>query len=419
MSFEASVANEMHLIGAIMLNEIAGPAVLDRLTTDMFQHRVHQDILKVLQGIRSENGKLNVEIAASRLEISSRAIPREKWGDYLYDCGESTSASSIYDYAAELRTTWYKTRLRDLASRCDSMTMDQLTEETERIKHQAALVSRVREGGLKIFQKKKDVRGVASSIDIVNDESKVGGYPSGQVSIILARSGDGKSAFMIQETLNMISNRHPVLYITVADLNGEDVTDRLKQMATGWSDMPKHDPQREQYRQICKELGQMPITIRDASADRYGRTVEDVCSRIQMFTDRHKNGILPVVFVDYFQELTTMRSKEFRSSYERDMHISSELITVSKDTQIPIIVGSQITIADGVEKTKGGDFLNDRSGLTLRIKRYRDEAEKKGIDEMYKGVEGLGAIRINKSRFGKAWESVFVQFGKDLKLREL
>ncbi len=259
--------------------------------------------------------------------------------------------------------------------------------------------SHARSGLIGEFATSGKPKGVASGFGFLDANTTSSGFPSGQLTVVSAYTGGGKSAFMLQAAYNIASRGIKVCYATFADLSGENLFDRLVKNLSGWygGDEPLDPVIAERWHEARREVKALPIHVHDVSDLRVGREVEVFSSWFKERKDEF--GIL---LCDYGQE---MRSVAGRSDYEHADLVSSELRWLAADTLLPIGVGSQIT--PGNEKTgqlditKGSRKWEERAGLYLKIKVLDEDAAAK-VDSEYRGLVGLTSVKIAKNRFGKS-----------------
>jgi hypothetical protein len=126
-----------------------------------------------------------------------------------------------------------------------------------------------------------------------------------------------------------------------------------------------------------------------------------------------------ICFVDYAQEIRS-GERGIGGIFEHAEKCSQEIRWIAKLTDIPFVVGSQIT--EGNEKhgtrdiTKGSRAWEERAGLLVKIK-VLEEREIEKLDDQYQRTPGITLTHLQKNRFGPKnlrefwqWESSRVRF---------
>lgn len=256
-------------------------------------------------------------------------------------------------------------------------------------------------------------KGVPSGFAFIDGNTTTGGFPNGQMSVVSAYTGGGKSSFMLQAAYNMAKSGNRPCYVTFADLTGENIFDRLVKNLSGWygGDEPSDQMLAEQWHAARSEVRSLSIHVHDVSDLRHGRDIEAFSEWLTTRKDE-----FDIVLCDYGQEI---RSNGGRSDYEHAELVSAELRWLASRTLLPIVVGSQTTPGKegALEITKGSRVWEERAGLLLRLKVLDDDARLKVPDPEYRGVKGLATAKIAKNRFGKSglaeywqWNDAYARF---------
>lgn len=104
--------------------------------------------------------------------------------------------------------------------------------------------------------------GVPSRYDWINQSFSGGRYEYGQIGIICAPPGVGKSLFAMSEALNMALSGERVHYMALGDLKMKDFIIRLGAQFTGMS-----------FSDVTRNLGAVYNAMMDAIGDRLGITI--------------------------------------------------------------------------------------------------------------------------------------------------
>lgn len=244
--------------------------------------------------------------------------------------------------------------------------------------------------------------GVMSAFDFINTTTEnVFGWANGQMHVICAYRGGGKSAFMIQDATYTAIHNGPVAYVTLADLDREDIGRRIMKNLTGRSSEPQFGHSEWDYWQQCFErVKSLKLHVYDATKMRGGRDIESIAAWIRRKHDQF--GIVSF-YIDYAQKARTR--KTVRGSLERLEEVSDTTQWLAAELDIPGIIGSQLTLGNkengGLDKTKGGVILEDDGASVVKI-RILKEAERLKLEGEYATVPGLTEITFDKNRYGKS-----------------
>ena len=262
----------------------------------------------------------------------------------------------------------------------------------------SASESEARSGLIGAFKTHGKPAGVGSGFDFIDCNTTCEGWPNGQMSVVTAYTGTGKSAFMLQSAYRIAKAGHPVCYATVADLTGENLFDRLVKNLSGWygGEEPLDPLLAERWHLARNEISALPIHVYDVSELRYGRDVETLCEWVRANSSRFN-----VLICDYGQEL---QSAKARSEYDHAEIASAELRWLAAQTKLPVVVGSQITEGNAKQGTrditKGSRKWEERAGLMLKLK-VLDDDERTRAEEEVRGIKGLTVAHLVKNRYGK------------------
>lgn len=273
-----------------------------------------------------------------------------------------------------------------------------------------------RSGHVSTFLDEPDTTGIASGFDFVDENTVCSGFADGQMHVIAASTGGGKSALMLQIARIMAAAGKRVCYVTMADLTAADCAKRLIKNLSGWGKKPERwDLYGADYQAALDELARLPIHIYDCSDLWDGRDVKSVSTWIRGNADR-----FDVFFLDYAQEMTAGA----KSEYEDARLACHEIRWLAAYLRKPIIVGSQLT--EGNDKagtsdiTKGSRVWMEKGGTVLIVKILDDAQKEKVKDMSFQGIKDLTTVYMYKNRFGPRRMTAYWQFEQShVRFREL
>ena len=178
------------------------------------------------------------------------------------------------------------------------------------------------------------VAGIQSSLDIINKTS--GGWRDSDLVIVAGRPGMGKSAFMVQQILD-VSLQDKSVGIFSLEMSAEQITGRI---INNYMNIPNSSTLRKglsnneykQYYHLKDHLNRLKIHIDDTPAI----SIDNLRLKAKMMKLQHNIDIL---FIDYLQLITNEKA------YNREQEIGKISRSLAKELNIPIIALSQLSRA--------------------------------------------------------------------------
>jgi replicative DNA helicase len=171
-------------------------------------------------------------------------------------------------------------------------------------------------------------------------DEKNGGFFPGNVIVIGARPGAGKSAFMGQLAMNMARDKKRVGIISL-EMSNNEIAGRLSSLDTDidfqriyrglWQD---ENEKTRFYDRVAKFTSEMPIYVTDATR------VNTVDIRAKADKLKAKKG-LDFLFIDYLQLISADQGKN-KSRENVISEISRAVKIMAKELQIPIAILCQL-----------------------------------------------------------------------------
>ncbi|MCB9207571.1 MAG: DnaB-like helicase C-terminal domain-containing protein [Ignavibacteriales bacterium] len=201
--------------------------------------------------------------------------------------------------------------------------------------------------------KSKDISEDYIKTEIEALDNKIIGIPKGHITIIAARPGQGKTAFMLQLMRNTIKKGLQVGIISI-EMEAEALMLRNLSALSEVDSMKLEsgsitDEEFNKMIKLSKGMIQDNYTIDESSY----QTAETIKAKISKWRIQKK---IDIVFIDYLTLIST------KNKYQRfDLEIGSltgDLRTFAKETKIPIVILSQLN--RGVEsRTNKKPILSD------------------------------------------------------------
>lgn len=237
-------------------------------------------------------------------------------------------------------------------------------------------------------------------------DNLINGINRGHYIIVAARSGMGKTSFILNILSHLLYNSTKVLFLSL-ELDAAQLLMKLTGIVSGVSfeRIEKGNFNLTDHSYITsiieKELSNMNLIIDDASE----MTVSQVCAKIRRFINSH--GI-QVVFIDY---LTCISSDKKMSSREEEVQsISRKLTACAKKLKIPIICIAQLNRQNEVQARtprksdlrESGQIESDAHSIFMLHRPYEfDKTKDPFITELH----------CVKNRFGQCG---FIQYRYDV-----
>ncbi len=389
---------EMSTLGAMILSERAIEKVLADLRMEEFYVPAHQVIFGAIRSLHTSGTQVDLVTLKDQL-IREGKLDEVGGIDYLVQIGETVpSAANAEYYAGIVRA---KAVLRSLSKRANDILTDIQACEYSPDELVTRALSHIEP--LARWSTKNDPWQRLTEVDISRSERgiKVGfpsiessiscrGLPGGQVTIVQAGTGVGKTLFMTQMAWHVALEGGNVCYAIFADLTPAQWKRRLFKLLTGYSTAPTNLEQEVSWREAEAVLsdpfgdGTNILIYRGDSEDGAGH-VETFCRQLLL---KHAETPFDMVVVDYLQEIET--DKQFIQTNDKVAYVSAQLMkTAAKlgDT-CAMVVGSQLTedLSSGRTRARYGTEITNKSGLALEVKKKDQENE--------------ATVVIRKSRFG-------------------
>ncbi|MEM1672925.1 MAG: replicative DNA helicase [Archaeoglobaceae archaeon] len=274
------------------------------------------------------------------------------------------------------------------------------TQNTSEFDHIGKLLSAEYERLTKARQENRLITGITSGF--LDLDLMLTGFQRGQLVVVGARPGMGKSSFMLSLALNMA--RENKVGIFSLEMTKEELTQRLLAMSTGIGlrnirTGQLSDEDMELITQRALELRRLNLYIHDNPS----MSVIDLRVAI-----RQKN--LDVIFVDYLQLLKSTR--RYNTRQEEVADISRGLKALAKQMDVCVIALAQLNrqVEGRASKRPTLSDLRESGAIEMdadiviflhRPEYYKSNPseEEKGIAEVIVAKNRQGAVGVLKMRF--------------------
>jgi replicative DNA helicase len=339
---------ERGLIGSVLID----PQVLDRIKVrpEDFYADGNRRLFGHLQAIWSESRQLPLEVLHERL----RRLGDLEWIGgmaYLAECAQKTVVSAHAGYYAGIISR--KAQYREMIYAATEMLRDAYAEADEPESLLAAAEGALR--SVKTGQYKTDPVSMEVAtidalalIDAVADrryqagvltgfpsfDANIGGFFPGELVIIAARPGQGKTSLAMQIAYHAAEQRKRKVYVATLEMSRSELALRNLCRLSGVSNQKirngtLHEADREQLRHAALEQSQVSIVLHDWSTIR----VYDIARAA-------RSCGAEMVVVDYLTLLTPEDKRIKR--YEQVGQLTRALKVMAKDLKIPVVVCAQL-----------------------------------------------------------------------------
>lgn len=362
---------EEAVLGACMLEKYAFEQVNDILSKDDFYLEIHKDVWEVFTILSIKNtaidmltvvselraiGKLNEQLSpyyitqlaskvasAAHIEFHARIIRQKSIGRNLISIG----GEMVRDGYDETKDVF------ELAEESQRK-IESVFSETQRATKSISDLSAESISELKkAFESPDEILGVPSGIREL--DKKTGGWQKGNLIIVAARPGMGKTAFVGQIALNACLEKRPVAFFSL-EMSGKELVQRSVSNITGiyFDILRKGDYDHNRLEDVQKasaKIASLPLFIDDTPAI----TLSQLRRKAKKY--KRENGI-ELLVIDYLQ---LMSGDDKTGNREQEISkISRGLKALAKELEIPVIALSQLSRS---VETRGGQKVPMLSDL--------------------------------------------------------
>jgi len=402
MSFLA----EQNVIGSLFIDKNCIDNIYNVLSADMFTSELLGRIYLEFQ--RGYDNRYDVNPVAIVQKLSSDHFPECLIADEIKNCTTNTITSASIKSYAEVIVNEYKARQLDNILSAVKVSpngienqIGRLIADLEAIQDGKNATSKtlpeiVRENKDKYFV---DNEAEKTYIGLSKLDDLLGGLEGGDVIVIGARPGVGKSALVTQITSNLAEHGKRVGFYNL-EMKEKQVYERfvVSQSGIGLTRLRRAKKflgdEKERFDKANDVLEKKDnIVITTGS-----KAVSEIRSE-----SRHMG--YDIIIIDYLQLLKT--DKEYRGNrYAEVGAISKAIKALAMELNIPIIALSQLNRASEARETKeptmaelreAGDIEQDASVIILMWNLSQDDKTKKGckVEKQRQGNTGTVVLNFN------------------------
>lgn len=355
---------EEAVLGAIILEKVGREERIDLLTEDDFYKEKHKELFRAIVDLHKDESPIDMCTVAFQLKKKGTA---EKAGG-AFAIAELTSkvssASNAIFHVRLLQEMRIKRQMMALAEKIKELassdetdafnTLEKLTEETEKItksiqsgafKSAKQLAEEGFSAMLDNHKNKNFRKGISSHIHAL--DAATSGFKKGELTIIAARPGMGKTAFAGSLMKNASLSGHPTAFFSL-EMKAQEVINRMlsdlsnietKILRKGELTNEIIDKAKDGYSKIAE----LPFYIDDTP----GLSLDEFKARARKIVREKK---VEMIVIDYLQLMKGKRNPNGNREQEIS-GISRGLKKIAKELDVPIVALSQLS--RDVEKRGG------------------------------------------------------------------
>ena len=349
---------EMSVLGVAFLNKNALSKICEELYPEMFYSDANRKLFEAIKQCYEEH--IPVDITTVKEELDKKKNLTSIGGiDYISEVIDSVATAANLDYyikivkdkavmrnlietATDIVTNAYEedeeiTSLLDNAERkILNVVKERQTSDFIHIKDAIAIAQENLE---KLSQNKSDITGIPTGFYDL-DKATAGFHP-GEMIIIAARPGMGKTAFALNLAVHAAQNTDKAIAIFNLEMPAEQLVNRMRS-AVGQVDSYKiqtgqlnHDDWKR-INEANSQLAETNIQIVDDA----GITAGEIKAKCRNLANKEEG--LGLVIIDYLQ-LITSGGKRPESRQQEVSDISRSLKTMAMELKVPVIALAQLS----------------------------------------------------------------------------
>ena len=352
-----NIEAEMSVLGVPFLNPYAMEKITENLTEDMFFLDAHKKIFSALVSLQKSNVPIDITTVCNELD-KQKNLNAVGGIEYLSEIVDSVVTSSNLDYyidivkdkatrrklidtATDIITNAYEededlTKLLDQSEQ--KLSIVARARKTSEFKPIAVALREAHENLERLSKNKTAVTGVPSGFPDLDRATS--GFHEGELIILAARPGMGKTAFALNIATNAAMKMDKNVAIFNLEMSAEQLVNRMisavgqiegEKLKTGML----NDNDWKRYTEAMSELADTNIYIEDDA----GVTAPEIKAKCRRLASSPKG--LGLVVIDYLQLVTTGGRVESRQVEVSE--ISRAFKTMAMELKVPVIALAQLS----------------------------------------------------------------------------
>ena len=352
-----NIEAEMSVLGVPFLNPYAMEKITENLTEDMFFLDAHKKIFSALVSLQKSNVPIDITTVCNELD-KQKNLNAVGGIEYLSEIVDSVVTSSNLDYYIDIvKDKATRRKLIDTATNIITNAYEEdedLTKLLDQSEQKLSIVARARktsefkpiavalreahENLERLSKNKTAVTGVPSGFPDLDRATS--GFHEGELIILAARPGMGKTAFALNIATNAAMKMDKNVAIFNLEMSAEQLVNRMisavgqiegEKLKTGML----NDNDWKRYTEAMSELADTNIYIEDDA----GVTAPEIKAKCRRLASSPKG--LGLVVIDYLQLVTTGGRVESRQVEVSE--ISRAFKTMAMELKVPVIALAQLS----------------------------------------------------------------------------
>lgn len=348
---------EMSVLGVAFLNKDALEKISDEVTEDMFFSDKNRLIYNAIISLYKERNP--IDITTVKAELDKKKVLNEVGGiPYLMEVIDSVVTAANLDYYIKIlkehsiRRNLINTATDIVTSAYSDENINGLLDEAERNILNAVrvrqtsefvpiheILRRAQERLEELAKNKSDITGIRTGF--YDLDKATAGLHGGELIILAARPGMGKTAFALNIATNAAFSTDKAIAIFNLEMSAEMLVNRMIASVGGIDSYKLSTGKLEhndwkRYNEAMSKLGSTNIFIED-NASITAPEIKSKCRKLASMP----NG-LGLVVIDYLQLVTT-GSNRIESRQVEVSEISRSLKTMALELDVPVIALAQLS----------------------------------------------------------------------------
>ena len=349
---------EMSVLGVAFLNKNALNKICDELYPDMFYSEANQKLFEAIKSCYDEHIPIDITTVKDALD-RKKNLSAIGGIEYLSEVIDSVATAANLEYYIKIVKD--KAVMRNLIETATDIVTDTYedTEDVSQLLDEAEkkILNVVRERQTSDFIHIKDAIALAQKNleDLSKNQSAITGIPTGfydldkataglhpgEMIIIAARPGMGKTAFALNIATNAAQNTKKAIAVFNLEMPAEQLVNRMRS-AVGQIDSYKIQTgqmNHEDWKRINEANSQLAETNIQI-VDDAGITASEIKAKCRNLANSEAG--LGLVIIDYLQ-LVTSGGKRPESRQQEVSDISRSLKTMAMELKVPVIALAQLS----------------------------------------------------------------------------
>ncbi len=353
-----SLDAEKSVLGCAFLSKNSLTKICEDLYSDMFYSEANQKLFEAIKRCYDEKTPIDITTVMDELE-KKKDLSAIGGVDYLSEVIDSVPTAANLDYYIKIVKD--KAVMRNLIETATDIVTDAYEEDedithlldtaekkilnvvkerqTSDFIHIRDAIAIAQENLEKLSQNKEEITGVPTGF--YDLDRVTSGLHAGEMIIIAARPGMGKTAFALNIATNAAQNTKKAVAIFNLEMPAEQLVNRMRS-AVGQIDSSKirtGNMSHEDWKRINEANSQLAETNIQI-VDDAGITAAEIKAKCRNLANKEEG--LALVIIDYLQ-LVTSGGKRPESRQQEVSDISRSLKTMAMELKVPVIALAQLS----------------------------------------------------------------------------